>query len=120
MQKIVVVSASYSQLLMVEVLLQSDYSVAILATAQQLDAELKAGKPDLILMDVTLPGKNGFEACRDIKTNDRFRQMPVILCLDIDRESDKFWAKQQGASGTLVKPLNKEDLLAMVKHNLPP
>ena len=120
MQKIVVVSASYSQLLMVQALLGPNYSVAILGTAQQLEAEMAAGKPDLVLMDISLPSKNGFEACREIKTNDRFKQLPVILCLESDRESDKFWARQQGASGTLVKPLNGEDLLTLIKHNLPP
>ena len=120
MSKIVVVSASPSHRQDVQAWLKANHSVMALATARQLEVEMAAGKPDLVLMDVTLPTKNGFEACREIRTNERFRHTPVILCLEFDRGSDKFWAQQQGASGILVKPLKKEDLLLIIKHNLPP
>ena len=120
MQKIIVVSVSPSHARNVTVWLRTDYLVLHLATVKQLEVEMAAGKPDLVLMDVSLPKKNGFEACREIRTNERFRRIPVILCLEPDRETDKFWAQRQGASGTLVKPLKMEDLLSIIKHNLPP
>ena len=121
MQKIIVVSASYVQRQLTEAcLLAENYSVLCLDTAQQLEAEMAAGKPDLVLMDALLFGEDGFQACRKIKRNDRLKCLPVILCLESDTESEKYWAKLKGACGTLVKPLNKQDLLTIIRRNLPP
>jgi DNA-binding response OmpR family regulator len=122
MPKIIVVSVSPSHHQNIQAWLKAGYSVMALATVKQLEVEMMAaGRHDLILLDVFLPGKNGFEACHEIKKNDRFKMMPIILCLEPDHgEGDKFWARQQGASGVLVKPFKEEDLLAMVEHNLPP
>ena len=65
-----------------------------------------------------MPGRNGFQACRDLKSDDRFKNIPVVLCTSKSQESDKFWGQQQGANGYIVKPFKGEELLATVKKAL--
>ena len=74
--------------------------------------------PDLIFMDVVMPGRNGFQACRDLKNDDRTKNIPIILCTSKGNESDKFWGQQQGANAHVVKPFKGEELLAAVKRVL--
>ena len=65
-----------------------------------------------------MPGRNGFQACRDLKNNDRFKGIPIVLCTSRGQESDMFWGQQQGANGHVVKPFKSEDLLAEVGRAL--
>lgn len=76
----------------------------------------KAGteKPDLILMDVVMPGISGFQATRQITTNADTKDIPVIMLTTKDQETDKVWAKRQGAKDYVVKPPEKEELLAKI------
>jgi len=73
-------------------------------------------QPDLILLDVILPGLNGFQVCREIKTTPETAQIPVILLTSKTRESDRKWGLEQGADGYLMKPYEASDLLEMVSH----
>jgi CheY-like chemotaxis protein len=66
-------------------------------------------------MDVVMPGRNGFQACRDLKNDARFKSIPIVLCTLKGLESDKFWGQQQGADGHVVKPFKSEELLRAVK-----
>jgi twitching motility two-component system response regulator PilH len=63
-----------------------------------------------------MPQRNGFQVCRDLKGNDEFRRIPVIMVTSKDQQSDKFWAEQQGADGYVVKPFSPEQLLGAVKR----
>jgi twitching motility two-component system response regulator PilH len=63
-----------------------------------------------------MPQRNGFQVCRDLKANQNYREIPVILVTSKDGESDSFWAKQQGADGYVVKPFTPEQLLTEVKR----
>lgn len=74
--------------------------------------------PDLIIMDVVMPEMNGFQATRTITTNPETKHIPVIMLTTKDQETDKVWAKRQGASDYMVKPPNPEDLLAKIKNLL--
>jgi DNA-binding response OmpR family regulator len=67
------------------------------------------------VLDVVMPERNGFQACRDLKNDDRTKNIPIILCTSKGNESDKFWGQQQGANGYIVKPFKAEDLLTAVK-----
>ena len=79
--------------------------------------ELIRGEPfDLILSDVVMPGKNGFQVCRELKGHDQFKTIPVILVTSRDTASDKFWGEQQGADGYVTKPFTSEELLRAVKR----
>jgi len=119
MSKIVVVDDSYAELQMIEGYLKAaNHTVVSFPNTDKLEDKLAAEKPDLIVMDVVMPGRNGFQACRDLKNDDRFKAIPVVLCTSKGQESDKFWGQQQGANGHVVKPFKAEDLLAAVKRAL--
>jgi twitching motility two-component system response regulator PilH len=77
------------------------------------DEALKV-KPVMILMDVVMPGMNGFNACRALKQNPGTSHIPVVLITSKSAESDKFWGKKQGADDHLVKPFTTEALTAVI------
>jgi twitching motility two-component system response regulator PilH len=72
-------------------------------------------KPDLILMDVVMPGQNGFQLTRTITRDPRFADVPVIMCTSKNQETDKVWGMRQGARDYIVKPVNADELLAKIK-----
>jgi twitching motility two-component system response regulator PilH len=116
MSKIVVVDDSYAELQMIEGYLKSaNHTVISYPNTDKLEEKLAADKPDVIVLDVVMPGRNGFQACRDLKSDDRFKNIPIVLCTSKGQESDKFWGQQQGANGYVVKPFKAEDLIAAVK-----
>ncbi len=80
----------------------------------------KAGsdKPDIILMDVVMPGLNGFQATRTLTTGADTKHIPVIMLTTKDQETDKVWAKRQGASDYVVKPPDSAELLAKINNLL--
>ena len=119
MSKIVLVDDSYAELQVIESYLKSaNHTVVSCPNTDKLEDKLVSEKPDLIVMDVVMPGRNGFQACRDLKSDDRFKGIPIVLCTSKGQESDKFWGQQQGANGHVVKPFKAEDLLAAVKRAL--
>ena len=116
MSKIVVVDDSYAELQMIEGYLKSaNHTVISYPNTDKLEEKLAADKPDVIVLDVVMPGRNGFQACRDLKSDDRFKNIPIVLCTSKGQESDKLWGQQQGANGYVVKPFKAEDLIAAVK-----
>lgn len=116
MSKIIVVDDSYAELQLIEGCLKAaNHTVVSFASSEKLEDKLVNEKPDLIVMDVVMPGRNGFQACRDLKSDERYKNIPIILCTSKGNESDKFWGQQQGANGYIVKPFKAEDLLAAVK-----
>jgi twitching motility two-component system response regulator PilH len=116
MSKIVIVDDSYADLQLIEGCLKgANYTVVSFLSSDKLEDKVATEKPDLIVLDVIMPGRNGFQACRDLKNDDRCKNIPIILCTSKANESDKFWGQQQGANGYIVKPFKTEDLLAVVK-----
>ncbi len=98
-----------------DLLTKSGYEVV--ASDNGEDAILKARllKPDLILMDVVMPGLNGFQATRAISRDPETRTIPVILCTSKNQETDKIWGMRQGARDYVIKPVNREELLAKIQ-----
>ena len=74
----------------------------------------KQAKPDLILMEVVMPGLNGFQATRAISRDPETKSIPIILCTSKSQETDKIWGLRQGARDYIVKPVNREELLAKI------
>jgi twitching motility two-component system response regulator PilH len=70
--------------------------------------------PDLILMDVVMPGTNGFQATRALTRDETTKHIPVILCTTKDQETDKVWGMRQGAQDYVTKPVNPAELLAKI------
>jgi DNA-binding response OmpR family regulator len=84
-------------------------------TALALAAEKK---PNLILLDVILPNKNGFQVCRQLKTNEATKDIKIVIVSSKDQASDKFWGMKQGADDYITKPYSEEDLLAAIRKNI--
>jgi twitching motility two-component system response regulator PilH len=80
------------------------------------DAILKSKqmRPDLILMDVVMPGLNGFQATRAISRDPDTKSIPIILCTSKSQETDKIWGLRQGARDYIVKPVDRDELLAKI------
>ncbi len=74
----------------------------------------KSARPDCILMDVVMPGMNGFQATRQLTKDPATAAIPVIIITTKDQETDKIWGMRQGAVEYLVKPIVDNDLVAMI------
>lgn len=72
--------------------------------------------PDLIVLDVVLPGRSGYEICRNLKNETQTSKIPIILYSTKKTEMDKFWGMKQGADAYLAKPVNREELIRTVKQ----
>jgi len=77
---------------------------------------LEEDKPDLILMDVVMPGQNGFQLTRAITRDPRFSTIPVIMCTSKNQETDRVWGMRQGAKDYVVKPVVADELIAKIKQ----
>ncbi|HEU4389824.1 MAG TPA: response regulator [Blastocatellia bacterium] len=78
----------------------------------------KRERPGLILLDVLLPKKNGFQVCRDLKTSAETRDIPVILISSKRQDIDKVWGIKQGADEYITKPWNDDELLTAIARHL--
>jgi twitching motility two-component system response regulator PilH len=78
----------------------------------------KAELPDVVLMDIVMPGVNGFQATRQIKQNDSTSHIPVIIVTTKNQDTDRIWSQRQGAVGYLVKPIDEKQLLKTIKEVL--
>ena len=78
-------------------------------------AKVKQLRPDLVLMDVIMPGQNGFQATRALSKDESTKDIPVIICTSKGQETDKVWGMRQGAKDYVVKPVNPAELLGKIK-----
>jgi twitching motility two-component system response regulator PilH len=115
-QNILVVDDSKTELFHLSDLLgRKGYDVRTAENGEEAFRRLEEGKPDLILMDVVMPGQNGFQLTRSITRDPRFADVPVIMCTSKNQETDKVWGMRQGARDYIVKPVNGEELYAKIK-----
>jgi twitching motility two-component system response regulator PilH len=77
-----------------------------------------ADRPDLAILDVVMPGQNGFELCRSLKSDPRTAAIPVFLVTSMDREADRFWGLKQGADEYFSKPFDASRLVEKVRERL--
>lgn len=98
-----------------DVLRKQGYEVITAESGEQGVAVAKQEKPDLILMDVVMPGLNGFQATRQLSRDVETQAIPVIMCTTKGQETDRVWGMRQGAIDYLVKPVVAEELVAKVK-----
>ena len=98
-----------------ELLVKHGYLVSMAESGEDAVAQAKNTHPDLILMDVIMPGMNGFQATRMIGKDDATKDIPVIMCTSKGQETDKVWGMRQGARAYLVKPVNPDELIKQIK-----
>jgi twitching motility two-component system response regulator PilH len=115
-QNILVVDDSKTELFhLSDVLGKRGFRVRTAENGDEAMRRLAEEKPDLILMDVVMPGQNGFQLTRSITRDPRFADVPVIMCTSKNQETDKVWGMRQGARDYIVKPVNADELLAKIK-----
>lgn len=90
------------------------YSVVEAGDGEDGEKKAKESKPDIIVLDVVMPKKDGFQVCRNLKKTPETANIPIIMITSKDQDSDKFWGMKQGALAYLIKPFNEDDLVAAV------
>lgn len=114
-QKILVVDDSLSQRLVLSAILaEQGYEVVTANDGSEGVTKAKSEMPDLIIMDVVMPGLNGFQATRVITTDEVTWHIPVILLTSKDMESDRVWGLRQGATAFLHKPVDTNELIELI------
>ena len=76
-------------------------------------------KPDAVLMDIVMPGLNGFQATRQLTKDAETSHIPVVIVTTKDQETDKVWGMRQGAKAYVTKPIKEEELTRTLKEFLP-
>lgn len=97
-----------------DLLARSGYKVSSAESAEEAMTKAKQLKPDLVLMDIVMPGQNGFQATRALTRAEETKHIPVIICTSKGLETDRVWGLRQGAKDYIVKPINQTDLLAKI------
>ena len=101
---------------MQSVLQNAGYWAVAINDSTLMESTIDVERPSLILLDVVMPQRNGFQVCRDLKGNAEYSRIPVVMVTSKDQQSDKFWAEQQGADGYVVKPFTPAQLLGAIQR----
>jgi len=92
--------------------------VTTAASGEEALEKLDQTAPDVIVLDIVLPGRSGFEICRELKDRENTKNIPVILCSTKGTDMDKFWGKRQGADAYITKPIDQEEFNKTIKQFL--
>lgn len=119
MTRVLIVDDSPTELMKLRGALESEgYQVNEASSGDDAIAKAKAQRPDVIVMDVVMPGMNGFQATRTLTRDPDTKDVPIIVCSSKSQETDKLWAKRQGAADYLVKPFKPADLISKIRAAL--
>jgi len=114
-KKILVVDDSPTErFFLSELLIKNGYSVSLAENAEEAAIKLQAQSPDLILMDVVMPGQNGFQFTRQLSRNPATEKIPIIMCTSKGLQTDRIWGLRQGARDYVTKPIRAEELLEKI------
>jgi twitching motility two-component system response regulator PilH len=114
--KVLIVDDSKTeQMFLTELLQRNGFTVQSADNADEAFKRLAEDKPDLILMDVVMPGQNGFQLTRAINRTPEYTGVPIFICTSKSLETDRVWGMRQGAREYITKPVNAAELLAKIK-----
>jgi len=115
-RKVLIVDDSKTELMFLTDLLQKQgMSVRTAEGADEAFRRLAEDKPDLILMDVVMPGQNGFQLTRAINRTPEYAEIPIIICTSKNLETDRVWGMRQGARDYVTKPVDADELMGKIK-----
>lgn len=115
-RNVLIVDDSKTELMYLsDMLKKAGFAVTTAENAEDAQRKLDQGKPDLILMDVVMPGQNGFQLTRAISRDPRFTDVPIIMCTSKNQETDRVWGMRQGARDYITKPVDQAELMVKIK-----
>ena len=97
-----------------QMLTRNGFETLVADSGEEGIRQAQVSRPNCILMDVVMPGMNGFQATRKLTQDDRTSSIPVIMITSKDQETDKIWGMRQGAVDYLVKPVAEKELVAKI------
>jgi twitching motility two-component system response regulator PilH len=97
-----------------DILVKHGFAVSTADNGEEALVKMRADRPELILMDVVMPGANGFQVTRSIARDPDLAAVPVIICSSKNQETDRIWGMRQGAKDYFVKPVDPVQLLARI------
>src|SRR3989454_10802847 len=119
MAKVMVVDDAYSELQVMETILRSvGHDVLTYLDGDQLEEKIVNERPDVVLLDIVMPKRNGFEVLRSLRRDERIKQTRVVVVSSKNQESARVWGMRQGADEYLAKPFTPQQLLTMVRRFL--
>jgi len=114
--KVLIVDDSKTELMfLTDLLVKNGFSVKTAENAEDAFRRLAEEKPELILMDVVMPGQNGFQLTRAIARDPQYADIPIMMCTSKTQETDRVWGLRQGARDYITKPVNASELIAKIK-----
>ena len=108
-----------NRIIMRDLLMSADYEVIEAVTGDEGVSAAKAHRPDLILMDIQLPGIDGYEATRRIKENPDLKKIPIIVVTSYALSGDDVKAFEAGCDAYIAKPFSTRELLAKIREFVP-
>ncbi len=94
----------------------SGFAVDIASSGKEAVTRLEATHYDVLLLDVVMPDQNGFQLCRQLRGDERYKEMPIIMVTSKDQAADRFWGMKQGATEYVTKPFSDSDLISAVRR----
>jgi twitching motility two-component system response regulator PilH len=98
---------------------RAGYKVDSVGSAEEGIERVRLDKPNLVIMDVIMPGMNGFQATRTLTRDPATSNIPIVMITTKSMETDRVWGLRQGARAFITKPVNEKDLLACINDLLP-
>ena len=119
-KKVLIVDDSPTEIHKLSTILQKHgYNVIVADSGEKGVKTAKEQMPDLVLMDIVMPGMNGFQATRQICKNKETSHIPVIIVTTKDQETDRMWGSRQGAKAYLTKPVDESALISKINELMP-
>lgn len=116
-KKVLIVDDSPAEIKLMQNLLEKEgYWPVGLNDPTRVEEAITHERPGVILLDIVMPERNGYQVCRDLKGSAEFNSIPVIMVTSKSSASDKFWGEQQGADGYITKPFTRDELLRAVRR----
>jgi len=119
MARILIVDDSPTEIHVLKTMLEKNGFETISATSGEEGIEVaRKQHPDVILMDIVMPGLNGFQATRQLTKDEITSSIPVIIVTTKDQETDRVWGMRQGAKDYVTKPAQESELLVKIQSAL--
>ncbi len=120
MAKILIIDDSPTDVRVFTTLLEAaGHAVAAVSTAEEGIERVRADLPDLVIMDVIMPGMNGLQATRTLTRDPVTAAVPIVMITTKSMETDRVWGLRQGARAFITKPVKEKELLACINDLLP-